>query len=860
MNYKPIIVVIDDEPDFISITVEQGDELGYQVEGFTDPFTAVTYLKESGSRVCLVISDFNMPAMNGIKVKEKLNELGNSSPPFVILTGFWEKKIVESALSVGIRNVWEKPIDFSQVMEKSEIFFTERRDEIISDLEMIEGFHDESLPLLGEIEALILELEQSSDKVGVLTHFFRILHTIKGTAACVGLKKLSEFSHRYEDFVTFAQKNIGEISPSSVDVLLFGSDILNQFFTLIGETLGDDNFDVCSALELFSELETKCKNGNSSIAEGGAGNSSVSSNTDDSSFSKKKEDEKLPVNLSTLDEFMEQSGELTVLRNSITKTIINLEKRLSRDSDVMMLQDLIGEMYQVTNKIQGKITEMRKVPIGVTLRPFKRLARDLSKSLGKKVNFDIVGEDIKLDTVMARLLSGVLIHLIRNSLDHGIESPKKRIELGKNEYAELKIEVKEDIEGLYLSLSDDGSGINPKMIKGKILEKELLTSSEVESLNDHQLVNLIFLPGFSTKESVSDLSGRGVGTDMVKSSIEEFGGSIVVESAALKYTRFEISLPFPKSVQIINSLSVMNGDHVYLFNVEDVIQIVAIDTDHVNNKIETIQDTKFLIYRDEFYELVDLSSVFKLEETDFDFRRVILVQSDGKKFGVLVESVLEYEEVVCKDIFAGIDSINFFMGATFLGTGEVALILSVEGLAETISGGEKNSSNGALVSETIPPFDNCIYQFITFQNKAGETFSVDLEFIYRFERIESSIIQNVGDKIAIKYGAELLYLLNPLSIIGLDDQDLIKGSDFLDVIVVSVNSYKFGFLVYELGEIINHSGEINTDTFDCHGLSGTIYENGRTVSALDILYYYRQFSLKDDNCKLLEFEKNFKIA
>ncbi|MDH5415370.1 MAG: response regulator, partial [Flavobacteriaceae bacterium] len=495
------IVCVDDDTDVLDVTMAKIEDLGHKSIGFSRPQEAIDYITKNKHNVSLIVSDLRMDHMNGFDFKKALKKIADDIP-FVIITGYWTKEISSEAMEIGVEAFIEKPISDDILKNYVEKFANVRAELLLEEREMVDGFLQESSPMLDEIEQLILELEEDPESEQTLSIYFRLLHTIKGTASCVGLNRLGEYTHQYEDFIGELRNRTIPVNAITTDVLLSGLDDLKIYFDQVEKEKIDINLDVEKRISKYDITNLT----NSDIALDDVKDSGKMDATKKQSKSK-KDDDKMTVPMSILNNFMEESGELTVIRNSILKTVKKIEVKYRGDKEIEMLNELLDGMHTVTSNIQGKITEMRKSSLKNTFRPFKRLIRDLSKQLGKSVDLQIDGEDICVDNVITKLYSNTLIHLLRNSLDHGLETPDDREAAGKNPTGLLKISVAEDGDDIVLKIIDDGNGINPEFIRSKVLEKELYTEEQLSAMSDLEIINIIFASGFSTAEVVSDLSG-----------------------------------------------------------------------------------------------------------------------------------------------------------------------------------------------------------------------------------------------------------------------------------------------------------------------------------------------------------------
>lgn len=834
------ILCVDDDQAVLEVTLNYVTDLGFGAIGKTNVEDACDYIKKNHRKIVLILSDLRMDNNDGLDFKKKLKAF-NCDIPFIIITGYWSKELSAQAMELGIDAFIEKPVTLEILNDYVEKFSEQRLTQLEEEREMVEGFIDETSPMLNEIESLILELEENPNSEQTLSIYFRLLHTIKGTASCVGLKKLGDFTHHYEDFVNGLRSRKYELNTDNANVLLEGLDGLRNYFELVGGQGHDDEIDVDNAIKIFTPTEGLEYVKETSITK-----------IDDPKLATSKtsiEDEKMTVSMKILDQFMEESGELTVIRNSIIKTVKSIESKYRDDHDIELLNDLLDGMHNVTSQIQSKITSMRKVQLAGTFRPFKRLVRDLSKQLGKKVDFEVVGDNLYVDNIIAKLFSNTLIHIFRNSLDHGIETAENRLSLGKSEQGTLKLTVKEQGEDIHLTVEDDGKGINPEIIRKKIIEKELLTAEETEKLSDLQVINYIFESGFSTAEQVSDLSGRGVGMDMVRGSFENMGGDVFVTSEVGKGSCFKLIVPIPKSVLIINTLHVMVCDQSFMIPMDQVAEVVRYETESENTKMYIVDNTKMLNHNSEMITLLYLSDILGItSEKPVDTNNIVILRVGRHKYGIIVDSILDFEEVVSKKLVEMVDENNIFMGASIMGTGEVAMILCAEGVAnycgikmekdKTLTGPNEESINQGLEQ---------LNEYMTFKYTKKDYLGIELEKVLRLERFQYSDIEYTGNNALIHYLGKSLPLIDPASILGFREGDILSklsNNDEVKVLVIKNEDRLIGVVTYDLDEIHQTHEKLETEVYKMNGLLGSVFIKGKTLNILDTKFFFSKMNEK----------------
>ncbi|MBF7146276.1 chemotaxis protein CheA [Bacillus toyonensis] len=379
-----------------------------------------------------------------------------------------------------------------------------------------------------------------------------------------------------------------------------------------------------------------------------------------------------------------QLEKIETLMNMFEESVIE-RGRIDELAQTIQNKELIEHLNRlgdISKDIQNVLLNMRMVPIETVFNRFPRMVRMLAKDLGKKIDLQITGETTEVDKIVIDEIGDPLVHLIRNAIDHGVETVEKRRDAGKNETGTIKLEAFHSGNHVVIQITDDGNGIN----KGKVLEKAIkngvVTEADANRLTDREVFDLIFQPGFSTAEVVSDLSGRGVGLDVVKHTIHSLGGHLIIDSEEGKGSTFRIELPL--TLSIIQSMLVQTNDKRYALPLGNIVEAIRIKRED----IQSLQGKDVLNYRNKIIEVKHLSTVFGEKTVDEAFASydgqmvpVLIVRNTHRSYGLIVNTIIGQREIVLKslgDFFA--ESSNYFSGATILGDGRVVLILNPEGL------------------------------------------------------------------------------------------------------------------------------------------------------------------------------------
>lgn len=386
---------------------------------------------------------------------------------------------------------------------------------------------------------------------------------------------------------------------------------------------------------------------------------------------RKTESSSIRVSIDKVDSLINMVGELVITQAMLQQ----LSEGELTDSNLMRLREGLTQLAHNTRDLQESVMQIRMLPISFVFSRFPRLVRDITSKLGKKAELKLLGETTELDKTVMEKISDPIVHLIRNSLDHGLETPEERVAAGKPETGEVLLNAFHQGGSIVIEISDDGRGLNAEKIFDKAVERGLVGPDE--SLSDAEIHELIFKPGFSTADAVSDISGRGVGMDVVRRNIQELNGSVEVQSTANEGSTFTIRLPL--TLAILDGQLVTVGSHIYIIPLVSIIESILIDESQVSL---VAGDIEILRQRDEYIPIIRLSQLFNIDSSAKELRDglLVIVDSDSGKIGILVDDLLSQQQVVIKSLEANFQRVEGISGATILGDGTVSLIVDVGGL------------------------------------------------------------------------------------------------------------------------------------------------------------------------------------
>ncbi len=538
---------------------------------------------------------------------------------------------------------------------------------------------------------------------------------------------------------------------------------------------------------------------------------------------------------------------------------------------------LLQNIDRVTTEMQENIMQTRLQPVSMVFGKFPRVVRDMAKGLKKEVRLSISGGDVELDKSIIEMLSDPLNHLVRNSVDHGIEPVEEREELGKTREGEIKLSAYHESGKVLIEVTDDGGGIDVHKVRDKAIEKGLLRREDAAHMGDKEILSFIFLPGFSTAKVVSDVSGRGVGMDVVKTNIERLGGTVELESEVGKGTRVIMKLPL--TLAIIPSLIVSVQDRSFAIPQVSLEELVRIRARDAAKAIETVHGSSVLRLLGRLLPLVRLSDLLGIPRTYLDAAdeksidrreriadrrsipevtprdvlekreaskdrrtsskssiKIVVLKALENRFGLIVDEVYDNEEIIVKPLSSYLKKCQCYAGSAIMGDGKVAMILDSLGIAgmaglkfaelEKESLAEKERHARRAISET--------QEILTFRNGTSETFAIDLSLVSRVEKVEPGAIERIGSKEFLKYEDKSLRLLRLHDYLPIQPPETGTDEAALFVIVPKMTAHPLGIIATSVEDIIHAQLDIDSKTLIAPGIFGTAMVNKQMLVFIDI--------------------------
>jgi len=556
--------------------------------------------------------------------------------------------------------------------------------EFSQDPGLVQAFLVESTEFLQSMDQDLVLLERTPENEELLNRIFRTLHTIKGTAGFFGFHPIVQLGHRAEDVLSALRRHDIHLSPRVMTALLAARDRLGEMLADLGSSGLKSQY---ATEELVAELEAVTKtssleNGDDSQLERvqNLGASSNRKDTDDDTAIKQVSavSNTMRVDVRKLDDLINLTGELILERNRI----VQLAKEISSDTNAVdsPLSHTAARLSFITEELQTAALRTRMVPVETVFCRFPRLVRDLSRSLNKEAGLIVRGEDTEIDRTMVELLSDPLVHLVRNALDHGLEPPEKRERAGKPRQGTISIQARQEGDHILVSVSDDGAGLDPARILGKAIERELVTAERAASMTPREILDLIFLPAFSTAEKTTAVSGRGVGMDVVRTNLKRMNGSVELQSRVGHGTTVLMQLPL--TLAVLPVLLVQIADEIYALPLRAIIETMRLSaaTVHVVDGREVVR------LRDEMLPLVRLRSLCSVDpaaqpaEEKAAEEKIVVLAIAEQRIALLVDRLIGQESTVIKPLAAYLHDCAGIAGATVCGDGRVRLMLDPGGL------------------------------------------------------------------------------------------------------------------------------------------------------------------------------------
>jgi len=726
--------------------------------------------------------------------------------------------------------------------------------------DLLREFVTETNESLDVVDVELVRFEQDPNNAKILGNIFRLVHTIKGTCGFLNLPRLEALAHAAETLMGKFRDGV-PATAEAVTLILATIDRIKEILEALErdqrEPEGGDD-DLISELKRMVErvtaqpvepaaeqhtigtltpqvLERALLPGEDSLddlerafrataveapAAKPAKASPVETPEDDSG---KSANQSIRVSVDSLEQLMTMVSELVLTRNQLLEIV----RRHEESEFKVPLQRLSN----VTAELQEGVMKTRMQPIGNAWQKFPRVVRDLSIELGKQIDLEMQGAETELDRQVLDQIKDPLTHMVRNSADHGLERPEQRRAAGKSERGRIRLSAYHEGGHIIIQVSDDGCGLNTERIKAKAVAQGLVTETEIGKLSESQIHKFIFVPGFSTAVEVTNVSGRGVGMDVVRNNIAQIGGTIDVKSVAGAGVSFTIKIPL--TLAIVAALIVEAGGERFAIPQSSVVELVS-GRAGGDQRIERIKDTAVLRLRDKLLPLAHLTRLLGTETNaadDDDGGFIAVIQVGSQSFGVVVDAVFHTEEIVVKPMSSKLRHIAMFSGNTILGDGSVIMIVDPNGIARAL-GSTVTSQMAAADSADAGPahLAEPATSLLVFRAGSAQFKAVPLALITRLEEVDARTIELSNGRHMIQYRNHLMPLVR------MSDDVRVKGEGAQPLLVFSDGARSMALVVDEIVDIVEERLNIEVKSEDA-GVLGSAIIKGQATEIVDVGHF-----------------------
>ena len=735
--------------------------------------------------------------------------------------------------------------------------------------EVVREFLVESHESLDQLDRDLVALEKDPTSKDRLASVFRTIHTIKGTCGFLSFGKLEHVAHVGENLLSRLRDGRLVLNADITSALLAMVDAVRHMLSDIESTGndGDQEYEdlVARLNELQEALEGPAEPAQAAAASanGASANGSTpravepapaapaapvatvaeaaepapaavngehapqaQNGEQPETHASAVADTTIRVDVHLLDKLMNLVGELVLARNQILQFTSTQE-----DSSFVATSQRLN---LITTELQEGVMKTRMQPIGNIWSKFPRVVRDVALACGKQVRVEMEGRDTELDKTIIEAIKDPLTHVVRNAVDHGVESPEKRIAAGKPAEGRLFMRAFHEGGQVNIEISDDGGGIDPEKLRQKALQRGLVHPDQLARMGEREILNLIFLPGFSTAEKVTNVSGRGVGMDVVKTNIEKIGGAVDIHSKVGVGTTLKIKIPL--TLAIIPALVVTSRGERYAIPQVSLLELVRLEGDQAKRSIESIHGAPVYRLRGNLLPLVHLCRELGHQDTELlgdSAVNIVVLQADGRQFGLVVQGINDTEEIVVKPLGKQLKGIATFAGATIMGDGKVALILDVLGLAqrarivsevhERAVAGEKHAADAQ---------DGERRTLLLLGSGESGRLAVPLDLVDRLEEFPREAVERSADQEVVQYRGQILPLVHLADVLGMPRSA--QGSEPMQVVVSTTHDGRTaGIVVDRILDIVDEALEVRRGVHRA-GLLGSAVIQQKVTDLLDV--------------------------
>jgi two-component system chemotaxis sensor kinase CheA len=753
--------------------------------------------------------------------------------------------------------------------------------------DLIKEFLIESIENLDRLDSELVKLETDPSSQELLSSIFRTIHTIKGSCGFLGFSKLEKVAHVGESLLSRLREGKLSLTPEFTSGLLAMVDAIRTMLGEIQSTEQDGNVTYPELIATLNKLQnlgqeqvtkatgdptaskglSKKRQGESPKGNsvGASAPPSVTLQAEPTPSARAappadspapveaqgpqhhQEDwrartapaETIRVDVHLLDRLMNLVGELVLTRNQIAQFS-------ARQSDA----NLVGPAQQLnllTSELQEEVMRTRMQPISNIFDKFPRVVRDVATSRGKQVRIEMDGKETELDRSLLEAIKDPLTHIVRNSVDHGIEMPEERVARGKCPEGRLKLRACHEGGQVLVEISDDGAGIDTARVKVKAIERGVITAQQAARMSESELLNLVFLPGFSTAEKVTNLSGRGVGMDVVKTNIDRVNGTVDLQSFLGKGTTIKIKIPL--TLAIVRAVIIQSNGKRFAIPQVNIQELVRLEADRVRSEIESVHGVPVYRIRGRLLPLVYLGKELKLSDQGANEdgkdapTNIVVLQANDHPFGLVVNEINDSEEIVVKPLSKQLRELKIFAGATIMGDGKVALILDIVGLAQNanILSEANDLALAEKAEESLANQDQNQAEkqtFLVFAGPDDARMAIPLGTVARLEEFAASFVEKSGGEWVIQYRGKILPLIR-LDVVLEERRTRLRhpkqavSPDPMQVLVCNDEGRTIGIVVERILDIVEDRANVKSPPVR-EGILCAVVINDRVTELIDI--------------------------
>ena len=784
------------------------------------------------------------------------------------------------------------------------------------DNEIVQEFLIESYENLDNLERELVTLESHPDDMKALASIFRMIHTIKGACGFLGFGKLEKVAHVGENLLSRLRDGELKLTPEMTTALLRTADAIRQMLASIEATGNEGERNDEELIATLTRMYQQASSGTDSAqprphqestppadappdrtpaqpeisiskeidesllqsaakeahpatgasaapsADTANSNSSQEAGANTGSGKSQASESTIRVDVGLLDKLMNLVGELVLARNQI----LQFTNSIGHNGLLTTSQRL----NLITTELQEGVMKTRMQPIGNVWTKFPRTVRDVATQCGKQVRIEMEGRETELDKTIIEAIKDPLMHMVRNAVDHGVEKPEARRAAGKPIEGRLLLRAYHEGGQVNIEISDDGAGIDCVKLRAKAVKRGLISAEQAERMGDRESLNLIFHPGLSTAEQISNVSGRGVGMDVVRTNIEKIGGTVDVSSTAGAGTTVRMKIPL--TLVIIPALIVTSAKDRYAIPQVSLLELVRLKPGEASSKIEHVQGSHVYRLRGRLLPLVYLDRELKRSRetsgvSGYKAVNIVVLQADDRQFGLVVDEINDTEEIVVKPLSKQIKGVSTFAGATIMGDGKVALILDVMGLAQRAHVvGEVRERGAAEEADrgTKREGADTRQTLLLIQEELGARMAIPLSLIARLEEFDRAAVERAGGQEVVQYRGHILPLMHVAEYLGKHRNGSalkraaaasangdggepagLSESEKMQVVVFRQGERNIGLVVHRILDIVEEQITLEHPSHDS-GIRGSAVVQSKVTDLLDVEELLNEFEMEDE--------------